>query len=121
VPNASIIVIESAERFGLAQLHQMRGRVGRGEKQSWCFLYTSPEVSDLATERLNFFCGSNDGLKIAEYDLSLRGPGEVYGVRQSGIPNLKIASFKDMNIIKESRKTADVLYKKGYRSIELFS
>jgi len=121
VPNASIIVIESAERFGLAQLHQMRGRVGRGEKQSWCFLYTSPEVSDLATERLNFFCGSNDGLKIAEYDLSLRGPGEVYGVRQSGIPNLKIASFKDMNIIKESRKAADVLYKKGYRSIELFS
>ena len=121
VPNASIIVIESAERFGLAQLHQMRGRVGRGEKQSWCFLYTSPEVSDLATERLNFFCGSNDGLKIAEYDLSLRGPGEVYGVRQSGIPNLKIASFKDMSIIKDSKQTAEVLYKKGYRNIELFS
>ncbi|MEO6728525.1 MAG: ATP-dependent DNA helicase RecG [Candidatus Dojkabacteria bacterium] len=121
VPNASIIVIESAERFGLAQLHQMRGRVGRGEKQSWAFLYTSPEVSDLATDRLNFFCGSNDGLKIAEYDLSLRGPGEVYGVRQSGIPNLKIASFKDMSIIKDSQKTAEALYKKGYRNIELFS
>ncbi|MEP7103460.1 MAG: ATP-dependent DNA helicase RecG [Candidatus Dojkabacteria bacterium] len=121
VPNANIIVVESAERFGLAQLHQMRGRVGRGEKQSWCFLFTSPEVSDLATDRLNFFCGSNDGLKIAEYDLSLRGPGEVYGTKQSGIPNLKIASFKDMNIIKESKKTAEVLYKKGYRVVELFS
>jgi ATP-dependent DNA helicase RecG len=121
VPNANVIVIESSERFGLAQLHQLRGRVGRGSEQSWCFLFTSEEISDKATQRLEYFTKTNDGLKIAEFDLALRGPGEVYGTKQSGIPNFKIASFRDLSLITESKKIAEQLFKKGIKKIELFS
>lgn len=121
VPNASIIVIESSERFGLAQLHQLRGRVGRGSEQSWCFLFPSAQISEIAKKRLEFFCQTTDGLRIAEFDLALRGPGEVYGTKQSGIPNFKIANFKDLSLIPESKKIASELYKAGIREIELFN
>lgn len=100
-PNATIMVIEGAERFGLAQLHQIRGRVGRSHLQSYCFLKTTEGNFG---ERLEFFSSTNDGFKLAEYDLQLRGPGEVYGEAQSGIPNLKIANILDLNLIKRVKK-----------------
>lgn len=98
VPNANIIIIEAAERFGLAQLHQLRGRVGRGNKQAYCFLFTSNEKSQLS-DRLHFFSQTNSGFKLAEYDLKLRGPGEIYGTKQHGIINLKIANLSDFQLI----------------------
>lgn len=106
IPNANIIVIEGAERFGLAQLHQLRGRVGRSDQQAWCFLFTSNEPTEEQQERLKYFSGVNDGFKLAEYDLTRRGPGEVYGTRQSGIPNLKIANIFDLKLVKETREAA---------------
>jgi ATP-dependent DNA helicase RecG len=109
VPNANIIVIESAEQFGLAQLHQLRGRVGRGGETGYCFLYTENENNKLIIDRLNFFCKEKDGLKISEYDLKRRGPGEVYGKKQSGIPNLKYASIYDIDLIENTRKAAKKL------------
>ena len=95
IPNATIIVIEDAERFGLAQLHQLRGRVGRSDKKSYCLLFTN----DPNNERLMFFTKNNDGLKLAEFDLKMRGPGEVYGSNQSGAPDLKMASLLDSDLI----------------------
>ncbi len=121
VTNATTMVIESSERFGLAQLHQIRGRVGRSNKQSWCFLFHSKDAGDMALKRLKFLSENTDGLKIAEFDLANRGPGEIYGTRQSGIPNLKIAQINNLEIIKKSRSIAEKLYKKGIREIELFS
>jgi ATP-dependent DNA helicase RecG len=107
IPDADIIVIEGAERFGLAQLHQLRGRVGRRKKESWCFLFTSDgDETDEQNERLNFFAKESDGLKIAEYDLKRRGPGEVYGTKQSGLPDLKIADFHDLKLIERTREAA---------------
>jgi len=100
VPNASIIVIEGAERFGLAQLHQLRGRVGRDTKQSWCFLFTTENSTTMANDRLDYFAKHHDGLEIAMFDLQMRGPGEVYGAKQSGVPNLKIAKLNDFAQIK---------------------
>lgn len=120
VPNATFMVIEDSERFGLAQLHQIRGRVGRSDKQSWCFLYTNEE-EERGMERLQYFSTHNDGMEIAEYDLKLRGPGEVYGTRQSGIPNLKIADITNLRQLKQAREYASVLLKKGVRYISLFS
>lgn len=123
VPNATVMVIEGAERFGLAQLHQLRGRVGRSEKQSWCFLFpTKNQEEDIskATKRLEFFAKNTDGLRIAEYDLETRGPGEVYGTRQSGIPDLKIATLTDLKQIQESKKLARELFEKGTREISLY-
>jgi ATP-dependent DNA helicase RecG len=108
IPNANIIVIEGAERFGLAQLHQLRGRIGRRSNQkSWCLLFTSENVSSQAYKRLKYFSKVNDGLKVAEYDLKSRGPGEVYGIKQAGIPNLKIASFTNIKLIKQTREAAE--------------
>lgn len=108
IPNADIIVIEGAERFGLAQLHQLRGRVGRkAEQESWCFLFVSKSASDEAYRRLTYFSKTDNGLKVAEYDLENRGPGEVYGTRQSGIPDLKVASLSDTRLIKETREAAE--------------
>lgn len=121
VPNATVIAIENAENFGLAQLHQMRGRVGRSEKQSWCFMFHKNKLTTKAQKRLEFLTNNNDGLKIAEYDLQLRGPGEIYGKKQSGIPELKIAKLDNIEIIKESKKIAEVLIKKGINKISLFS
>ncbi len=93
VPNASLMVIESAEKFGLSQLHQLRGRVGRGSEKSFCILLTGPKVSKDARERLNIMCATNDGFKIAEKDLEIRGPGDIEGTRQSGVLNFKLASM----------------------------
>ncbi len=93
VPNASLMVIESAEKFGLSQLHQLRGRVGRGSEKSFCILLTGPKVSKDARERLNIMCATNDGFKIAEKDLEIRGPGDIEGTRQSGVLNFKLASI----------------------------
>lgn len=106
IPNANIIVIEGAEKFGLAQLHQLRGRVGRGDKESWCLLFTTSEPTKEQKERLEFFKQHNDGFHIAEFDLQNRGPGEVYGTKQSGIPNLKYANIFDMDLIKTTREAA---------------
>lgn len=103
IPNATIMIIEGAERFGLAQLHQLRGRVGRGDKQSYCFLFTEKQNLEIK-ERLEFFAKNNNGLTLAEYDLQHRGPGEIYGVKQHGIINLKIASFTDYQLIEKTKK-----------------
>src|SRR5690606_20122930 len=93
VPNASVMVIESAEKFGLSQLHQLRGRVGRGTDKSFCILLTGQKLGREAKERLNTMVATNDGFRIAEKDLELRGPGEIEGTRQSGALSLKLADL----------------------------
>ncbi|MBG9375164.1 ATP-dependent DNA helicase RecG [Panacibacter sp. DH6] len=93
VPNASVMVIESAEKFGLSQLHQLRGRVGRGSEKSYCILLTGSKVSNDARERIKIMCATNDGFAIAEKDLELRGPGDIEGTKQSGVLNFKLASL----------------------------
>ncbi|MET7029038.1 ATP-dependent DNA helicase RecG [Sediminicola luteus] len=104
VPNASVMIIESAERFGLSQLHQLRGRVGRGADQSFCILMTSHKLSAEAKTRLDTMVCTNDGFEIAEVDLKLRGPGDLMGTQQSGVLNLKIADIiKDNDILKAAR------------------
>jgi ATP-dependent DNA helicase RecG len=112
VPNATIMVIESAEKFGLAQLHQLRGRVGRGEHQSYCFLITKNKISDTSAKRMSIMVNSNDGFEIAEADLRLRGPGDIEGKQQSGMPiDLKVAELgKDGKLLEFVRKVAiDIL------------
>ena len=107
VPNASVMIIESAERFGLSQLHQLRGRVGRGSDQSYCILLTSFKLSDDAKTRLKTMVDTADGFKIAEVDLKLRGPGNIMGTQQSGVLNLKIADVvKDSKVLVSARNTA---------------
>lgn len=101
VPNATVMVIESAERFGLSQLHQLRGRVGRGADQSYCVLMPGPKVSREAMERLQIMVETNDGFKIAEKDLELRGPGDIEGTRQSGLLNFKLANLVDDKLMLE--------------------
>ena len=113
VPNASVMVIESAERFGLSQLHQLRGRVGRGAEQSYCILMTSYKLSNDSKIRMETMCSTNDGFEIAEVDLKLRGPGDLMGTQQSGVLNLKIADIvKDREILSLARASAfDILRK----------
>jgi ATP-dependent DNA helicase RecG len=94
VPNASVMVIEHAERFGLAQLHQLRGRVGRGSDKAYCLLI-SDKLSDVSRERLQVFVSTTDGFVIAEADLRLRGPGEFMGTRQSGLPDLVLTNLAE--------------------------
>ncbi len=107
IPNASVMVIESAERFGLSQLHQLRGRVGRGADQSYCILMTSHKLSENARTRLETMVKTSDGFEIAEVDLRLRGPGDLMGTQQSGVLNLKIADIiKDQEILKLARSYA---------------
>lgn len=108
VPNASIMLIEGAERFGLSQLHQFRGRVGRGEHQSYCFLFTGP-LSEEGQKRMKAMEKHNSGFTLSEIDLELRGPGEVYGLKQSGIPDLKMASLTDSETIEKARKFAQLI------------
>ncbi len=107
VPQATLMVVEHAERFGLSQLHQLRGRVGRGEKPSYCVLLAQYKKSDDARRRLKIMEETNDGFKIAEEDLSIRGPGEFIGVRQSGIPDFRVANIiRDARILNEAREEA---------------
>ncbi len=106
VPNASVMVIEQAERFGLAQMHQLRGRVGRGAEQSYCILVTA-KMSELARERVRTLVDSGDGFYIAEMDMKLRGPGEFFGTRQSGLPSLQIGSIvRDADVLEVARNEA---------------
>jgi ATP-dependent DNA helicase RecG len=111
VPNATIMMIEGAERFGLAQLHQFRGRVGRGEKQSYCFLFPQAdnENNQKSQERLEALVKHQDGFLLAKEDLKLRGAGEIYGTIQSGYPELKIASLFDYEVIKQAQEEAEIL------------
>ncbi len=106
IPTADIMIVEAAERFGLAQLHQMRGRVGRSEKQSYCLLFTESKT-ERSRERLGYLEKVNDGAKLAEIDLKLRGPGDMFGTAQHGIPDLKIASLSDIETIERARKAAE--------------
>ncbi len=106
IKNATIMLIEQSERFGLAQLHQLRGRVGRGDKQSFCLLFTS-STSEKTINRLKSMEKIDFGPKLAELDLKLRGPGQLYGTLQHGIPALKVASFSDFDLIKQTRKEAE--------------
>ena len=109
VPNASLMIVENAERFGLSQLHQLRGRVGRGKHKSWCVLVTSSR-SETVRERLRALCATGSGFQIAEEDLRLRGPGDFFGKRQHGLPQLKVADFAaDMELLKEAREAAEEL------------
>lgn len=112
VPNASVMVIESAERFGLSQLHQLRGRVGRGAEQSYCILMTGQKLSNDTKTRLETMCATNDGFEIAEVDLKLRGPGDIMGTQQSGVLNLQIADLvKDRDILSLARHHAQQILK----------
>lgn len=103
-PNATVILIEGAERFGLSQLHQLRGRVGRGDKQGYCYLILHSEFNEIIKERIDIICNSNDGFVISEKDLELRGAGEFLGVSQSGIPDFKIGNIlKDIEIMRKAK------------------
>ena len=106
IPNASVMVIESAERFGLAQLHQLRGRVGRGANQSYCVLI-SDNRNESTRKRLKTLCATTDGFLIAEEDLKMRGPGDFFGSRQHGLPQLKLASLEgDMRLLHQAQDAA---------------
>lgn len=118
VPNAAIMMIEAAERFGMAQLHQLRGRVGRGDRQSYCLLYTE-SIDEKVSKRLQLFAKTQSGMKVAEYDLKLRGPGEIYGTRQHGYLNLKIASLSDFQLIDKSKRAVNYFMNKY--SVDKFS
>lgn len=107
VPNATVMVIEHAERFGLAQMHQLRGRVGRGAAKSYCILMTGGKVSEQADERLNAMVRTQNGFELAELDLSLRGPGEFFGTRQAGLPDFRVANLlRDQNLLELAKQEA---------------
>ena len=109
VPRATVMMIENAERFGLSQLHQLRGRVGRGDSKSYCVL-VSDSTSDTTVQRLNVMCSTTDGFRIADEDLKLRGPGDFFGERQHGLPKLSIADFSDMDSLKLSQAVANDIF-----------
>ena len=111
VPNSTVMMIENANRFGLAQLHQLRGRVGRGQHKSYCLLVAENASGD-TEERLRALEQTNDGFELAEKDLELRGPGEFFGRRQSGIPELQLASFTEKDMLEAARKEAEQLFNK---------
>jgi len=113
IPNASVMIVESAERFGLSQLHQLRGRVGRGSENSYCILMTKERISNDAKTRIKTMTSTNDGFKIAEVDMNLRGPGNILGTQQSGLLNFKIADLiKDKEILNIAREDAKNLIEK---------
>jgi ATP-dependent DNA helicase RecG len=109
IPNATIMVIEGAHRFGLAQLHQLRGRVGRGEEKAFCLLIPGSE-KDIENERLKAMAKTNDGFKLAERDLEQRGPGQFLGTRQSGYSELKMAKITDLALIEKARRFAEKVF-----------
>ncbi|HEY8857245.1 MAG TPA: ATP-dependent DNA helicase RecG, partial [Rugosibacter sp.] len=113
VPNASLMIIEHAERFGLSQLHQLRGRVGRGAVQSACILLYAQPLGQTARARLKVIFESNDGFEIAREDLRLRGPGEFIGARQSGLPLLRYADLEDAALVEQARQLADTLLREA--------
>jgi ATP-dependent DNA helicase RecG len=112
IPNATVIMIEGADRFGLAQLHQFRGRVGRGEAQSFCLLLGSDDISEAGQQRLQIIEQSSDGFFLAEEDLKMRGPGEFFGTRQSGVPDLRVAGLRDTDLLELAREEANQLFAK---------
>jgi len=113
IPNATIIVIEHSERFGLSQLHQLRGRVGRGLKQSKCILVASEKLTAIAKQRLRVMEKTTDGFQIAEEDMRLRGPGEMFGLKQSGIPDFRLGNLvRDGDIMTNAKKTAEQILSK---------
>jgi ATP-dependent DNA helicase RecG len=119
VPNASIMVIEHAERFGLAQLHQLRGRVGRGAAESTCVLLFEEPLTDTARQRLKVIYETTDGFEIARQDLLIRGPGEFLGARQSGMPLLRFADIeRDVELIEQARDAADELLRTDVAAAE---
>ncbi|HRB23749.1 MAG TPA: helicase-related protein, partial [Ferruginibacter sp.] len=110
VPNASVMLVESAERFGLSQLHQLRGRVGRGAEKSFCILLTGQKVGKDARERMQIMETTNDGFLIAEKDLELRGPGQIDGTRQSGALDFKLASIvNDKEMLEAARNSVEII------------
>ncbi|MCK4373294.1 MAG: ATP-dependent DNA helicase RecG, partial [candidate division Zixibacteria bacterium] len=112
-PNATVMVIEHAERFGLAQLHQLRGRIGRSDKQATLVALAHPPLSEIAQKRLQYFTATSDGFAIAEADLELRGPGEMFGFKQSGLPELRIARLSaDRDLIETARNLLSTLFVK---------
>jgi ATP-dependent DNA helicase RecG len=112
IPNATVMMIESAERFGLAQLHQFRGRVGRGESKSYCFLFSNANSKNVR-QRLNVMTESNNGFELAQKDLEFRGPGEVVGIRQSGLADLKMATLSDTIMVNRARQAAEIIISQG--------
>ncbi|HEY5885420.1 MAG TPA: ATP-dependent DNA helicase RecG [Pyrinomonadaceae bacterium] len=119
VPNASVMIVEHAERFGLSQLHQLRGRVGRGAEKSYCILLTSDRKTEVARERLGIMAQTTDGFLIAEKDLEIRGPGELLGTRQSGLPEFSVANLvRDQLILENARKEAEFYIGKAAKSAE---
>ena len=112
IPNASVMLIENADRFGLSQLHQLRGRIGRGGYESYCILLADPKT-DTAVERLKAIEGTLDGFEIAEVDMDLRGPGELFGTMQHGLPEIRFGNLaKDFDIMERARKEAFALIDK---------
>lgn len=111
IPNATVMMVESADRFGLSQLHQFRGRVGRGQAQSYCML-VAENPSEVGRERLDIIENTQDGFKLAEEDLKLRGPGEFFGTRQSGLPDLRMARLSDVALLELARKEAVAIFNK---------
>lgn len=119
VPNANVMAIENAERFGLSQLHQLRGRVGRGGEQAHCILITDAEA-EITKKRMDTMCESNDGFYISEQDLKLRGPGDFFGTRQHGLPEMKIANlFEDKDLLKLSQEAAKIIINEGISNYPL--
>jgi ATP-dependent DNA helicase RecG len=116
VPNATVMVVEHADRFGLSQLHQLRGRVGRGDKLSRCILLAGGKLSEEAQRRLKVMETTTDGFRIAEADLELRGPGDFLGTRQAGLPDFRVASIlRDVRVLEEARQEAFALVEKDPR------
>ncbi len=110
VPNASVMVVENAERFGLSQLHQLRGRVGRGAEHSYCILMTGDKLGNDSRTRINTMVRTQDGFEISEVDLRLRGPGDIMGTQQSGIPQLYLANLvEDADLLQQARRVAQRL------------
>ena len=111
VANASVMVIASPERFGLAQLHQIRGRVGRGSHPGYCGVMLTVDMAEPVRERLAAFAGTNDGFELAELDFQMRGPGDLFGTQQHGLPPLRIADLqRDRELLEEARAAAERLY-----------